>query len=302
MGISNIETIRHFLCVAELRSLSKAADQLYISRSSLSRQIASLEEELGIRLFERKYDGLILTEQGEVFYQSAKALDQSFDAFDLQLAGIRRNAVHRLRIASAPECVEFAASICGLFLRENPEIITEQTEHPNPAVLLSEGRTDIACVRTHNPSRLKSFESVRLGAFSAWAAVSNDNALCARETLRMEDLRDEPFVLYRNQGAAPGRPDRVMQLCQDAGYLPKVAAYVNSEYEMIENLVRYKGVAVIPHMVSFVRSAHFTYRRLDVPNPGSYACFLRNPSVPNAAAEELMQFATRSVRESRDVL
>lgn len=296
MSINNIEIIRHFLCVADLRSLSKAADLLYISRSSLSRQIASLEEELGIRLFERKYDGLSLTEQGTAFYRSAKTLEQSFDTFDLQLSGIRKNAVHRLRIASDPECIDYVASISGLFLRERPELITEQIEHLNPAVLLSEGRVDIACVRTNNPARLKSFQGVCLGSFSAWAVLSADNSLAAKETLRMEELREEPFVLHRNQGAAPGRPDRVMQLCQDAGYLPKVTAYVNSDLELIENLVRHKAVSIIPHVVSFMRSDHIVYRRLEVGNPGSFAWLLRNPSIPNTYAERFMQFAEKSVR------
>jgi len=62
MELSQLRTIIH---VAELGSLSKAADRLHIAQPALSRQVRMLEEELGTRLFDRHGRGMIITEAGQ---------------------------------------------------------------------------------------------------------------------------------------------------------------------------------------------------------------------------------------------
>lgn len=62
MEISQLRTLIH---VADLGSLSKAADRLHIAQPALSRQIRMLEDELGARLFDRHGRGMIITEQGQ---------------------------------------------------------------------------------------------------------------------------------------------------------------------------------------------------------------------------------------------
>lgn len=68
MEISQLRTLIH---VAELGSLSKAADRLHIAQPALSRQVRLLEEELGVRLFVRHGRGMVLSEQGEHVLQHA---------------------------------------------------------------------------------------------------------------------------------------------------------------------------------------------------------------------------------------
>lgn len=70
----NLTRIYYFLKVAELGSVSKASAQVFLSQPALSLQIQALEEELGLKLFERHNRGLILTSQGHVLYQRSKAL------------------------------------------------------------------------------------------------------------------------------------------------------------------------------------------------------------------------------------
>lgn len=62
MELSQLRTVIH---AAELGSLSKAADRLRIAQPALSRQIRMLEEELGVRLFDRHGRGMLLTDQGQ---------------------------------------------------------------------------------------------------------------------------------------------------------------------------------------------------------------------------------------------
>ena len=76
MDISQLRTIIH---VSELGSLSKAADRLHIAQPALSRQIRLLEDELGVRLFDRTTRSVHLTTAGQVFVEHAKLINAQSD-------------------------------------------------------------------------------------------------------------------------------------------------------------------------------------------------------------------------------
>lgn len=69
-----IETkqLQYFLKCAEFGAFSKAAEELYTTQPNVSKVIKSLEEEIGIELFERQNNGILLNETGELIYQYAK--------------------------------------------------------------------------------------------------------------------------------------------------------------------------------------------------------------------------------------
>lgn len=70
----DLRQLRYFVAVAEVEHVGKAAEQLHISQSPLSRQIAQLEERLGLQLFERSQQRLRLTSDGRTFLHETKAL------------------------------------------------------------------------------------------------------------------------------------------------------------------------------------------------------------------------------------
>ena len=76
MDVPQLRTILH---VAELGSLSKAADRLRIAQPALSRQVRLLEDELGIRLFDRHGRGMVVTEAGQEVLRHAQRIMQELD-------------------------------------------------------------------------------------------------------------------------------------------------------------------------------------------------------------------------------
>ena len=70
-----LKQVTYFLTVAELGSFSSAADHLYISQSSLSKQIMALEKELGIELFDRSKRNIVVTEAGATFRKHAQRIN-----------------------------------------------------------------------------------------------------------------------------------------------------------------------------------------------------------------------------------
>jgi LysR family nitrogen assimilation transcriptional regulator len=65
---------KYFLEIADRKSLSRAAEQLHIAQSALSRQVAELESELGVKLLVRSRNGVTTTEAGQVFYEYAQGI------------------------------------------------------------------------------------------------------------------------------------------------------------------------------------------------------------------------------------
>ena len=76
-----IQQVLYALEVASLRSVSKAAQRLYISQSALSQQLRRLEEELGYTLFSRTSHGLQLTDEGEAFCAEAEPIAEQWRTF-----------------------------------------------------------------------------------------------------------------------------------------------------------------------------------------------------------------------------
>jgi len=69
-----LNQIRQFVKVCECRTLSKAADELFITQPALSRSMKNLEYELGVELFERDKNKILLNANGEKFYEDAASL------------------------------------------------------------------------------------------------------------------------------------------------------------------------------------------------------------------------------------
>lgn len=74
-----IRQLRYFLKIADFGSLSKAAQVLYVAQPALSQQMTQLEAELGQQLLHRKYNGVQMSEQGEVFYRHAQRILKQID-------------------------------------------------------------------------------------------------------------------------------------------------------------------------------------------------------------------------------
>jgi DNA-binding transcriptional LysR family regulator len=86
----NFSQIKCFLAAAEYLSFTRAADRLYLSQPVLSRQIAAMEDELGMELFTREKKAIKLTPAGEILAQGMKRLAKEY-----QSLVEKANAVHR---------------------------------------------------------------------------------------------------------------------------------------------------------------------------------------------------------------
>jgi DNA-binding transcriptional LysR family regulator len=106
----DIRHARTFVTVAEFGTVTKAAQQLRIAQPALSRQIANLEVEFGLKLFDRTRGRLVLTGEGEQLLVDCRALLNHANAIGEHAQLLRSGETGVLRLAASPQFIEGAIS------------------------------------------------------------------------------------------------------------------------------------------------------------------------------------------------
>lgn len=112
-----IQQCKYILKIAECGSLNEAAKHLYVAQSSLSVSVKSLEQELGIKIFERAGSGVFLTEAGAEFVQYARQISEQNDLILERFS--EKHHLNHLNIST--QHYDFVADVFGKFLDETGE-------------------------------------------------------------------------------------------------------------------------------------------------------------------------------------
>src|SRR6185437_10020974 len=126
----NLRQALTFLTVAELGTVSKAAFRLRVAQPALSRQIIALEQEFGLRLFDRVGRRLLLTGEGEQLIAGCRLLLNSASSLKEQAQLLRHGDTGVLKIAGSPQHIE---SVLSQFLQRYA------ARYPKVQVKISEG-------------------------------------------------------------------------------------------------------------------------------------------------------------------
>lgn len=149
MAIETLDRpLRYFLCIAELGSLSKAADKLDQTQSGLSKQLGALESNLGQPLFVRTGRGVELTEAGTKLHS---ALVPAFREIDRAVESVRRQGVTHgtVRLATVHTLsYYFVAEVFSLFVSTHPDVNLSLLSRSSPEVvaLVENGKADLGFV------------------------------------------------------------------------------------------------------------------------------------------------------------
>ena len=145
----NLEQLRSFAEVAATGHFTKAAATLHLAQPSLSRQISTLEKELGAELFHRAHGHIALTDAGQTLLPTAKRMLADAEAIrrDMdELAGLRRG---RVRLGATPTlCVSLVAETISRFHTAHPGVELELVEKGSRELIeaLAGGELDLALI------------------------------------------------------------------------------------------------------------------------------------------------------------
>ena len=180
---ADLRKLRYFVTVADEANFGRAAARLYMTQPALSRQIQSLEAEIGVRLFDRDWQGARLTPAGEQFCDDAKRLLELFVAARRRARQAARPVSHFTvgfmpGVAVTPVIRKFAESLPGV------DISVVHTSPSNQVRYLLNGTVDVCFVQLPVSPRL--FEIVPLSLEPRVIALPAEHPLATEEDLSLE--------------------------------------------------------------------------------------------------------------------
>jgi DNA-binding transcriptional LysR family regulator len=245
-----LQQLRYFLAVAEARHFTRAAEQTRVAQPSLSKQIHSLETELGAPLFSRARGNITLTPAGEALVPVARRILADVDTARLEvgeLVGLRRG---RVRVGATPSlCVSVFADVLRRFHDSYPGIrlVVEEGGSRDLSKALSRGSLDLALIIVPPQGTDPALTTkVVLEEDLVVASAASGPPPVNRSSIRLIDLRDRPMVMFR-QGY--DLRETTLQACRAVGYEPRLAVE-GGEMDAVLRFVEVGlGVAIVPSIV-----------------------------------------------------
>ena len=237
-----LKKVTYFLTVAELGSFSAAADHLYISQSSLSKQIMALEKELGIELFDRSKRNIVLTEAGATFRKHAQRLN---DEYKVMLANLKEyKRAPSLSIVAIPVIAQYGiTSYIAQFQSAFPNIqlMLEEREASTILPALNDHQFDLAFVRD-NYLDVEQYHVLEVDRDKFMVTLSVKHPLATRTSISLSELANENFIMF-DKGTIVH--ELAVDVCRQAGFVPRIF-YASLRVESILGLVASQsGIALI---------------------------------------------------------
>lgn len=242
-----IKQIDYFVSIVETGSFSLAARELYISQSSLSKQIIALEKELEVKLFDRSQRKIVLTKAGEIFHKHALNFQKTNQSLISDL-GEYKKSKPLLAIASIPVAAQYGiTSYVAQFQKAYPQINFTLEERQSSTILpaIVQHKYDLAFVRDYNID-LNTFSTLPVTTDKLVAAVSCDHHLAKRKSISLAELSDENFIMF-NKGTL--NHEISMNACHSAGFEPQIFYSTSRAASIISMVASNSGIALIMEKV-----------------------------------------------------
>ncbi len=267
--------LRYFVAVAEELHFARAARRLHMAQPPLSQQIKSLEDELGVRLFDRSHRRVRLTDAGAAFLTGARRTLATAERAADAARRAARGETGRLAIGYvASVAYQLLPAILRAFRRRAPDVtlVLEEMSSAEQSRALAAGTLDVGFVRRPPPIE-PGLAGIVVRREPIVLALPRGHALAALRVIRLSELRAEPFIVF------PARPrpswaDVAIDLCRRAGFEPAVAQEAIEMTSALSLVAAGIGITLVPASVRAIRRPGVVFRPI-APAPMSELVLVR---------------------------
>lgn len=243
----DLKHLATFSAVAELGTVSKAAERLHITQPALSRQIGNLEAGLGFKLFERVGRRLLLTPHGEQFLAECRSLLAHAGAVDERAKALQRGDIQVLRVAASSEPIEaLFPAFLKRYAKHHPsvELALIEADPGKHLDMLEHGEAHVAAnvlnVVTLDRNRFASYPLPRFQVMAAWSPKFDARG---GSTVDVRRLAGYPLLVP----AAPFTTRILFDAaCRLAGIRPTLFLESISVHALLALAEEGHGIAIIP--------------------------------------------------------
>jgi DNA-binding transcriptional LysR family regulator len=272
LAAMDLRRLRTFVTVAEQGTVSKAALRLRTAQPALSRQIGSLEEELGVKLFDRVRRRLVLTGEGEQLLADCRAVLGAVSALGERAQMLRRGDSGMLRVAATPQMIDGVFStFLHRYAKRRPKVKIKLTEAAGPSLLgmLERGELHV-CITTLQAIQAdpQAFASFELPPIEFLAACRPSLKLGSGGDVDIARLAAHPLLLLETNFFVRTSFDAA---CRLAGFKPDIFTESRTPHTLLSLAEAGHGVAIVPSVLPThryrLRIARITHRRKPLRQP-----------------------------------
>jgi LysR family cyn operon transcriptional activator len=244
----DLRHLRYFVAVADAGGFSRAAAQLRLSQPALWRQVRQLENDLGVRLFDRVGRRVRLTGHGEDLLAQSRDLLARAESLGERARGFGAGQTGVLRVGATPQTLESLAGFLAEWARANPGVSLQLIEDGGARLLerLEAGELHLALTFGGDPR----FRWRLLFPGRLLAVVPAGHRLARRRTVEVADLVQEALLLLRPGFGSRGWFDAV---CRVLHARPRVLLESGAPGTLIALAREGHGIALVPSTHRFPR-------------------------------------------------
>lgn len=245
-GWMNFQQLRYVVAVAELGSFTRAAEKCFVAQSALSHQVASLEQELGARLFHRTSRQVRLTGAGEAFLPAARQCLLAAERARAEVAAATGEIRGRLSVGVIPTVAAVdVPAVLRVFHQRHPNVRIALTTGASESLVrrVGDGRLDVAFLGLPAEASVTGVRSHVLATGRHVAVLAPGHRLATAARLGLERLAQEVFVDFPAGTAGRAQTDRAFEA---AGLSREVAFEVTDPHVMAALIREGLGVGLLP--------------------------------------------------------
>lgn len=233
----NLKQLEIFLAVAETGSFSRGAEATFITQSTVSQHISSMERSFGVKLLDRTSKGALLTEGGKVLFQRAREVVAEVNAITKVMHRFAHVEEADLRIGGSNIPANYMIpELLPALIGQFPGLRLTLLQGDSRDILEKLSREEIELGIVGNRFAEEGFEFTPLGSDAISLITHRDHPWSARKSVELAELAEQPLIL-REPGSGTGRTvhDALLAVGVSTQQL-KIIAYLGSN-EAIKHAV-----------------------------------------------------------------
>ena len=239
--------LEYLLAVANCGSFSLAAEHCFVTQPSLSMQIKSLEEELGVVLLDRSKKPVIATEAGEVVLEQARETIKAYNYIKEAVSELKGETAGKLRLGVIPTIAPYLLhKFLPGFVHDYPHVELEVKELMTRDIVdaMKHDRIDAALVAGGTCG--DGIQEQELFDDRFFIYVSPDNPLYERSNVRIEDIDLRDLILLSDGNCMR---DQIIELCQARRSMPSHYSFESGSLDTLMRIVDCTScLTIIPEM------------------------------------------------------
>jgi len=293
----NLQQLRYFQQIAERQQYTLAAEDLYVTQATLSLAIKNLEQELNVKLFERKGKYVTLTQCGKAYLSCVRDALQMLDRGERMVKNMSSPAKAVVKLSYLASLKRLTAGlISDLRAQEaGAQLRLDLSNYTAPVIeqMLARGETDLGISSTPASAAVSSH---LIGYQDNVVVLPKRHPWAEMDSIPLSLLDGQPYIAYNQNCAIRGYYDSIFEL---AHVYPEILAEARFDSNILDMVSCGMGVSIVPRMPHLERSDLLTRPLRDRLPPRAICLLWAKGAALPAQADEFRQRIIDSPNLSR---